>query len=802
MSSSPTPPSLTGRDFDTNWAALRDYIRKAAPGQWNSFHEGDLGTALMDVIAYDATLLTFIADSQFRECFLDTLQHRESLRHFCRLTGYQPRRNSAASVEVLASASSSPSSPDYLLLQRGTRVSSKDGLPWELAEDYRILPGSYTPVRRVVGYGDVRARYSAGGVDAEADALLLLKEGESHALLVDPTGQRLPSDYNFGPLVGPGQILKLTSQRIGGSFGPAPDVSRREFAVTGTDKLEFDLHGNSVLYLDRPWDLADYTGKWEVESRSVVLVQGETREDRVAGPASSAAARGFVATTTFYPVLAGGAEAYVASGLLTSAENRSGLAVSVNGEVWRETAALLFEGPGERAYEVDFDHLDRALVKFGDGVNGQALPVSAQISVRYRTGDGAAGNVGHGSFDTTIPGTLVPASGNSPTVFLTNPYTTGSGGRDRETVREAAASVSAFVRTNDRAVTAEDYAYLASNFADPAAGRIARAVGVLHRNTVPREGNIVWVYAWAYGRSGQLGAPSLPLRQALRAYLDRRRMVSDEVVVVDGTTTGVPLVFDYRFSRSREKWEVDEEIRSAAAAVFAAQRPGSELLLKSLWQALADVPGVEMVLVRSPAANIVPEQEFELLSNSLLVPARTALTVAAVRGSVSVVVADPAPFYPGGVLMLWEPGRTPTVGEVEGVLGNVVTLKRHTPLRDSYTVPDAAGRGCEVYSSDYVGRGWQFERPVNVHVRYDTSFGAVEEVDAAIASKIRLWFSQTLQPEQSVHRAALEHLVSTTNGVTTFEVALGSFDGDAEIVPASLRERLVPGHVSINGVSY
>lgn len=800
--STPAIPSLTQRDFDTNHAFLVDHIRRTAPDLWNSFHEGDLGTVLLDTIAFDATQLTLIADNQFKECFLDTLRHYESLRHFCRLTGYSIRRNSAASVEVMAVSSVTPTAPSYLLLRRGTKVTSKDGLPWELTEDFRILPGFLTPVRRITGYGDIKARTEIGGIEVESDALVTIKQGESYAILTDSAGQRLPSNYNFSQLCGPGQILKLTSQKIGGVFGSAPDSTRREFVVTGTGKLEFDLHNNSVLYLDRPWDLADYSGKWELESRSVTLVQGETREDRTVGPATEDAARDHTVTSVFYPVLSGESEAFVVSGLLTSAENRSGLVVAVNGTIWAETISLLFEGPNDLVYEVDFDHLDRAIVKFGNGVNGSVLPASAEITIQYRTGGGAAGNLTQGSFDTTISGALIPSTGNSPTVFLSNPYTVGSGGRDRETIVEARKNISAFVRTNDRAVTVQDYAYLASNFTDPAAGRIAQAIGVLHQNAVPREQNIVWVYAWADRGTGQLSAPSLPLKQALHAYLNQRKMVTDEVVVVDGISTRVPVFFQYRYERSREKWEMEEEIRSAVAGVFALQKPGQPLLLSDLYEALGAIDGLAMTLLGSPATNFTPEKEFELLVNSTLEPRTSRLTMPAYRGAVSVVVADPTAFYPGGILMLWEPGRTPTVGEVDNVLGSVVTLKRHTPLRDDYSVPDAAGRGCTLYNSDYVGLGWQYERPVNVHVKYGTSFGAVEALDAAIAYKIRFWFENTLRPEQPLQKTQLEYLVSTTSGVTTFQIDLGAFDGSAEVIEASLRERIILGHLSINGVTY
>jgi len=807
-------PSLTQRDFPQNLAFLVDRIRRTAPELWNSFYEGDLGTVLLDVIAFDSTLLTYTSDVQFRECFLETLQQYESLRHFCRQTGYQLRRNSAASVEALLSSSAAPpvDSREYILVRRGTKVYSKDGTPWEVAEDIRIEPGKYTPARTIIKFGDIVARTGTSGEETEVEALVTIRRGESAAILTDRSGNRLPSNYNFSQMAGPGQILRLTSQgrfvSVGvgtpprWEFRSAPDITRAEFVVVGTGKLEFDKHDHSILYLDRAWDLDTYTGKWELESRSVTLVQGESKEDRITVPDLSESDRkGYTIKSSLWPVLSGAAESYVVSGLLSPPENRSGITVQVNGTAWRETASLLFSGPQDQVYQVDFDHLDRAMIRFGNGTHGALVPASASLIIQYRIGGGVVGNVAQGSFDTTVPGITVPASGNNPTLFLSNPYTVGAGGRDRESIQEARENISSFVRTNDRAVTAQDYAYLASNFTDPRAGRVAHAIGVLHQNAAPRESNVVWVYTWADRGTGELGEPSLALKQALLLYLNERKMVTDEVVIVNGVSTRVPVVFQYRYSRTRERWQMEEAIRSGVAGVFAKQKPGQELLLSRLYEATEAIEGLDMVLMGSPITNYVPASRFELFVNSTTEPHLTRLLTPVLAGAVSIPVENPALFYPGGIVTVWEPGRTPTVSEVESVNGSVLTLKRHTPLRDSYNIVDPAGRGAEVYNTDYIGYGWQFEREVKVHVRYDTDFGTVEEIDRQIAFRIRQWFQHTLKPETALSRSSIEYLVRTTSGVTSHTVGLGSVDGTVESIQASVRERIVLGHLSINGVT-
>src|SRR5690606_38305773 len=120
---------------------------------------GDLGEVLLEAIAYDASLLSYILDAQTMECFLDTLRHRESLVHFTRLTGYVLRRATAASCQVYARAASPPATSDlHYKIEAGTQVRSKDGQSWEVAKDYYIMPDNFTPVVEESKFGAVKGR--------------------------------------------------------------------------------------------------------------------------------------------------------------------------------------------------------------------------------------------------------------------------------------------------------------------------------------------------------------------------------------------------------------------------------------------------------------------------------------------------------------------------------------------------------------------------------------------------------------------------------------------------------------------
>ena len=155
---STTPPRIdyTARDFDTNFQALVSFARARYPEKWNSFYEGDLGVALLELIAYDNSILSYLLDAQTQEIFLDTLKLRESVKHHERQTGYRLRRATAASVEVLAQVTSAPptSSQGFRINAAvSPTVQSKDGQVWEVFGNYTVQAGDYWPTRITLEIG-------------------------------------------------------------------------------------------------------------------------------------------------------------------------------------------------------------------------------------------------------------------------------------------------------------------------------------------------------------------------------------------------------------------------------------------------------------------------------------------------------------------------------------------------------------------------------------------------------------------------------------------------------------------------
>jgi predicted phage baseplate assembly protein len=213
---------------------------------------------------------------------------------------------------------------------------------------------------------------------------------------------------------------------------------------------------------------------------------------------------------------------------------------------WTEVGDFANAGPTDMVYTLD---LATGLVSFGDGKNGMIPPFysndpSYQMATdlpnikatQYRWGGGAQGNVGAGSvssLNSTIP--YVDSVTNlRPAV----------GGQDQETVNQAAVRAPAVIRTQDRAVTAQDFADLALmtrgaqivraqalplHNPNLSVTRAPGTPGVKGPTDVPFPG-VVTVLVIPYSTDPK-PVPSAATLQVVANYLDARRLITTELYV-------------------------------------------------------------------------------------------------------------------------------------------------------------------------------------------------------------------------------------------------------------------------------
>ncbi|MBL6975481.1 MAG: putative baseplate assembly protein [Deltaproteobacteria bacterium] len=189
---------------------------------------------------------------------------------------------------------------------------------------------------------------------------------------------------------------------------------------------------------------------------------------------------------------------------------------------WHEVDDL-YESPGTgRHYVKD---IVSGQVRFGDGVHGM-LPPKGERNLRldrFQVGGGMDGNVAAGSLTVMKQSlTFIESVGNSMPA---------GGGADMETVEEVKARAPHLFRSRYRAVTAEDYEWIARQ----ASTSVARARCIPCKD---REGEVtvVVVPKIASDVSGEGGAikplPSTELMRRVKQELDLHKLVSTIVHVV------------------------------------------------------------------------------------------------------------------------------------------------------------------------------------------------------------------------------------------------------------------------------
>jgi Baseplate J-like protein len=180
--------------------------------------------------------------------------------------------------------------------------------------------------------------------------------------------------------------------------------------------------------------------------------------------------------------------------------------------VWREVTTMVDATPVDRVFVVQRDATGTARLLFGDGVNGRIPPAGtasapADITATYRVGGGPQGNVPAGTRLTSAVAEIREATAPAG----------GRGGTPAESIERATGFAPRLFRSQDRAVTAQDYVDLALGI--PGIGKaVAVATGW----------NGVDLYV---APSGSVSDPGELLRRDVLAAFEPTRMLTTEITV-------------------------------------------------------------------------------------------------------------------------------------------------------------------------------------------------------------------------------------------------------------------------------
>lgn len=548
-------------DYQAQKDALQQRIRARYPKLWNDFLTGAFGTVVLDIVAWGLATLAFLVNRQAGEQFITTMTLRESAVRLGALTGYQLRGPTAATVYCEATLQSVGTT--QVQISEGTLVRTSDvnSIPFEVSATYTIEPGELTPHTVIV-----RLDPSLAGANVLATTCAVTS-GSSNIDLSDST-------------------IDLTQYvQVGQTFQATGDTAT--YTIESIEAAPGAV-SNNRLVVTPAWTGSDGSVTAEIFDKRIQLVQGQSVTDTFSAPSTD---------TTSYSVK-----------LSTPPVVDGSIDVTVNGEVWTQVDSLMLAAADDQAYSVKTLPVGSVLVTFGDGTFGAKLPTDGTIEVSYRTGGGVKGNIELNTISTSITG-IIPSTFSPVTIIVTNTTSSGQGGRDAETLEEARVNIPYSARTNDRAVTLEDYQTIAQEYEN-----VAYARSAIRTENSLLEGNNVIIYAWTTSTGGGLVNLTPAMKQSLQTYMQSKAMATDIVQVYDGSSRPVPISLRFKTLFGFTVSAVQNSLEDTLKALIQALRPGQTLIYSDMVRKLDETYGVDSINMATPIADLTPSNTTELFT--------------------------------------------------------------------------------------------------------------------------------------------------------------------------------------------
>ena len=224
--------------------------------------------------------------------------------------------------------------------------------------------------------------------------------------------------------------------------------------------------------------------------------------------------------------------------------------------VYTEENNIYFaSGSDDKVFQVTTDERFKASILFGDDATGKSPAIGDNYVVTYRVGGGTRGNLANGAINALTTGTSEASPDASEAVDITVQNTSlATGGQDAESIQQAKRYAPLFFRSQDRLVTLEDFKAFANTFASNY-GSTGKATASVRRAF--SSANVIDLFVLERASNSQLRKATQEYKRQLLGAIDSKKMLTDEVVVVDGLIRTLDLVvtitLDERFRRNESQ---------------------------------------------------------------------------------------------------------------------------------------------------------------------------------------------------------------------------------------------------------
>jgi hypothetical protein len=554
--SSVTPPHVNylAKDYAGFRQVMLDRLAVTLP-EWRETHIPDFGVMLVELLAYVADRLSYYQDAVATEAYLSTARRRISVRRHVRLIDYAMHEGCNAralvQIEPEADGAITPSTLKFL-----AGLDDKIFLPLAVPDTQMEVREAHTKMS-VHCWGDTNCVLPKGAVsvtlvDDHPENPTVLKAGDFLILeIVIP--ETVANTTQLIPDADPSKRHAVRLIAVEPLRDELLHVALLKVSWSAEDALpaDFPLHssgGGPITVVRGNLLLADHGSR---------RTDGDWSSGHPVKPTIGPGHRRTIALSgvglTFADAVSTGDSA---QRVLAQRDPRSATPAIMRMQSWpkrqpeedpklraTELAAsdwkiqpdLIESGPDDPHATVEIDDDGRAILRFGDGVNGRD-PTGQEFEIVYRVGNGSAGNVGADKIVQVLQ-TRVDSNGIEQVSSLAGTHVRNplpaSGGADQEDVQQVKLLAPSIQTTLFHAITADDYAVLAKRL-EP---EVQRAVCSLVRSGGRQVTRI------ALDRFGS-DEPDEALQRRVAQALEPYRRVGHDVEVVNAEY--VPLLLILR----------------------------------------------------------------------------------------------------------------------------------------------------------------------------------------------------------------------------------------------------------------
>lgn len=643
------------KDYASFRKALIDLIPTLIP-DWKEQHEADLGIMLLELLAYAGDQLSYFQDSVANEAYLETARQRISVRRHARQIDYRMHDGASARAFVFFCVDN-----EEVTLPEGTQVLTRINTPLGTSSSRPGAVIPYTEREDALAYADVvfetfkttklRRRLNEIKIHNWGNGNCYLPEGATSADLVGYLGDMLhPGDFLLleevkSPDIGnpedcdPShrQIVRLTKVESKGIYdplfnlkgGPRKKLKDPLMPITRVswdraDRLTFSLCVSSIN------EKGEHIEEVSVARGNLVLADHGLRVKEEGlplpiTPAYESQRRAHRIRLRYGPLsfrMDADLEDRSVKNMLNVDPRRAKpqvLDLRVNTSPpsqWMAApeSSLLNSSQFDAHYVVETDNSGRAVIRFGNGENGKALPEITPsddenettkqkdiIDVTYRVGVGVSGNVGPDSLahiiDNEIGIGIEPMERRDKKWPIANPLPAWGGVDPEPTEIVKKVASASFHAEQFRAVTEADYAEAAMK--DPA---VDKAVATFR-----------WTGSWhtVFISIDPFGTNDVPdeLKKRLKEKLEGQYALAGYDVEIEDPAY-VPLEIDLDICVSKDHFQShvekavlealsNRELTDGSVGFFYPDRFtfGEPLYLSEIYSAIQKVKGVDSALI-------------------------------------------------------------------------------------------------------------------------------------------------------------------------------------------------------------